>query len=270
MALHRLATEEMIRITEKWVTRGHSYREALAGVPVLAALLPEIEDAHAELCETYHKELSTERILAILHTQKRVDDRHDNVVRAIWHALTAESYFARDPKVAARLRELQTVLLPHGLSTTQKSYREEAELAQSMAERLSNEDRALLAEIVIGEGKNLLDAIDEWIALAAHLGSLESERSRDYDIEPAHAESGLACRNQWARTVRVVRTVASLVARENPDVAAVMADLDRSEQGAMQRAARIPVSPDGDTGEGSALSLGAATSGLAAPARAVA
>lgn len=257
MALYRLATKDMIRITEKWVTRGHSYREALAGVPVLAALLPEIEEAHAELCAAYRRELSTERILSILHTQKRVDDRHDNVVRGIWHALAAESYFARDPKVAARLRELQRGILPHGLSTTQKSYREEAELAEKMAERLTGDDRALLARITIGDGKTLLDAIDEWISLAAHLGALESERAHNLDLDPADGDASLASRNQWARTVRVVRTVAALVARENVEVKAVMNDLDRVEKQTLARAARAQISPDADTGESASLQIDA-------------
>ena len=76
MALNRLDTETMIDITSTWVAPDHPHRHALASIPVLAALLPEIEEAHAELSASHHKELSTARVLAIIHTQKRIDDRH--------------------------------------------------------------------------------------------------------------------------------------------------------------------------------------------------
>ena len=230
MALNRLRTEDMIRVTREWVTEGRPAHVALSQEPILAALLPEVEEAHAELCACHREQLATERILEIIHTQKRVDERHDSVIRSIWHALMAESHFARDPKRSAEMRRLLSQLLPDGLESTQKSYREQARAAERMAERLSSGDRALLAQVSVGGDQSLLDAVDEWIALAAHLGSLERERTQDDDPLRARKELTLTSRNQWARTVRMVRTVASVVATRNPEIGVLVAELDAFEK----------------------------------------
>ena len=68
MALKQMENEEMIALTSMLVDPEHEYRKTLAGVPVLAAMLPDIDESHRDLCRTHQRELTTERILTILHT----------------------------------------------------------------------------------------------------------------------------------------------------------------------------------------------------------
>lgn len=236
MALKRMRTGEMVAITNTWVREAHPDRQAMAAVPALAPLLPEVDAVHEGLCATHYAGPSTVRRRQIQDQQKVLDVAHDDVLRGIWSYLWALIYFARTEAERQRLMRLVELLLPEGLTAVNKSYREEAGQAELAASRLTDEDRALLQSLGLPDGRNLLDLVNQWLSLGEALGALDRERSSDpTDERPTHAEAQNA-RNQWIRTVQTVQDVAALVARDNPLIQEMMARVEAAGLDADRRA----------------------------------
>jgi hypothetical protein len=113
--------------------------------------------------------VSPERVTVIQAEKRHLDVRHDDVLRGCYLLPEALAFLTKNRALAAKLTNLQKVLLPEGLLATQKSYREEAGQATLLKSRLSNEDIALLKQIKTADG-TLWDAIKEWEQLARKLG----------------------------------------------------------------------------------------------------
>lgn len=226
MALKRLRTEEMVAITTTWVDPAHADRQAMTRVPALAALLPAVEGAHRGLYATHHIGPSAARIKQIQAEQKVVDTLHDDVLRGIDAYLRAAIYFSGDPEERRQLEQLLALLMPEGLLSVNKSYREEAGQATLAESRLSESDHALLQRLVLHDGRTLRDAVNQWLSLAAQLGTLDRERAGEpTDGGPTLADA-LTARNRWIRTVQAVQCIAALVAEQDP---AIREMLDRVE-----------------------------------------
>lgn len=235
MALKRLTTGEMVSLSASWVESDHVDRKALAAIPVIASLLPRVDLAHATLLETQTACVAPERLAAIQDEQKRVDARHDDLARGAYYLPMALAYLVKNKHLAQSLLELQSVLLPDGLTIVQKSYREEAGQTALLDSRLSPDHIALLKKIKTPEG-NLWDAIQEWMNVGAKLGALENERTAP---EPAgtSASDVVKARNQWIRTVNAMRSVLALVDDHNPLVQSILRRIDEAELKADRRIA---------------------------------
>jgi hypothetical protein len=244
MALKRLSTGEMISLTSPWTQKNHPDRKVLLGVDEIAPLLPKIDDAHQALLSTQVDATPPPRLAALQEEQKRLDVRHDDILRGCFTLPQALAYLAKDPNEAKALLALQKTLLPDGLKATQKSYRDEAGQAAMLEKRLTAEDVSLLKSLEI-PGGTLWDAVNEWRQLGAQLGKLEDERVKLEGGTGTMPADVLTARNRWIRAVNAVRTVLDLLDDGNEKLAAIVARIDEAERKADRRGAS-----GGSEGEG--------------------
>lgn len=202
MALKRLTTGEMVSLTESLVTAGHPERLAMERIPVLAAMLPYLDQVHQGLLASQGNP-EAERLAGISGEEKDADALHDGLARGIWHGLEAHKYLVRDARRATAIGRMQDTLFPYALKVVQFSYRETAGQGRLLASRLTDEHRALLASIPV-DGGTLLDAVHAWLNAAKTLGTLENERTR-LTGEGAVPGSAAKARSQWIRAVNAVR-----------------------------------------------------------------
>ncbi|MEP7119650.1 MAG: hypothetical protein ABJE95_02025 [Byssovorax sp.] len=226
----------MVSLSAPWAQADHADRALFASIPVTAALLPQIDEAHRTLLSVQPKKALTDRAAEIAEAQRILDVRHDNIIRGCVGFLGGLIALTRDPALAKRLAHLQEVLAPEGLTATQKTYREESGQAALLASRLTPADNALLQGLHTAEG-TLWEVIQEWIAIGAKLGKLEDERAALAQVPgPAPAEV-VAARNQWIRTVNGVRTMLALVQARQPGVHDILNRLAEAERKADNRGA---------------------------------
>ncbi len=242
MALKRVYTGEMVSLSAPWAQKDHADRLLFLSIPVTAALLPQIDDAHQSLLDVQPKAVLSDRSTAIVEEQRILDVRHDNIIRGCSGVLGALVYLTKDPQLVKELVHLQEVLTPDGLTATQKTYRDESGQAALLESRLSPAHISLLKKIKTTDG-TLWDAVKEWIEIGAKLGKLEDERTGIKEATgPAPAEV-VAARNKWIRTVNAVRTVLALVEADQPGVQTILNRLAETERKADRRAPLAADSP---------------------------
>jgi hypothetical protein len=229
MALKKLLVEEMNQISGSWVEAGNPARAAIEKVPVLAALLPQLEAAHkaifalrAPADDTQLRELSDR--------EAALDADHDERVRGIYGALTG---LAPVSGAGAELLRLRDILLPEGLSHTQKSYRAEAGHAAMIEARLDADLQARLKAVILHD-KNLLDLTQGWLAVAGQLGDLEDERARLVPTASTAADIN-AARLGWIRIVNALVANAELAGLDSATDHLLFSALRAAEHGAEGR-----------------------------------
>ena len=173
MALRRLTVEEMIQFSTPWITEGNAARAAIEKVPLLAALLPQLQGAHSAIFAV-RAQSEDPKVQRLSQQEADIDVKHDNLVRGIFGALTM---LAQVSSASDELLRLRDFLFPEGASHTQKTYRGEAGHAALVGSRLDADMNARLKAISLQE-KNLLDLVEEWLGVAKQLGDLEEERAR--------------------------------------------------------------------------------------------
>lgn len=247
MALKRLYTGEMVSLSGPWTQPDHPDRALLTSIPATAALLPQLDQAHANLLSKQVRPEGLPRLSVIGKAQKRIDERHDDVIRGLYNLLQALAFLTSDPDVEMRLHHLLVVLLPEGLDAVIKTYRDEAGQAALLESRLSPDEVSLLKRIKTLEG-SAWDSVREWMSLAAQLGALEDERSGIKEAPgPAPADVVVA-RNAWIRTINAMRTVLDLISPDEPGVERILDRIFEAERKAEHRvataeAAQVPSNP---------------------------
>ena len=225
----------MVGASAPLVTPGHADRLALEQEPQLVGLLPALDRSHQDLLDTQQIALTPERLAEIQKAQDGLDFRHDDVLRGVWFCILAVLFMTTDDEVKEQMTDLRDTLLPDGLSAINKSYREEVGQARIVESRLTTEHRSLMARIPLGQG-TLLDAVEEWFEIARQLGELDRERSGGL---PASADSARlsvrAARNQWIRTIRMIRDVLALLPASNPAIDAILERIATTERDATRR-----------------------------------
>ena len=237
MALKRLRTAEMVALTATWVDPAHPDRLAMARVPALAALLPEVDSVHRDLYTTHHIGPSAIRIKQIQAEQRILDVEHDDVLRGIHSHLRSAIYFSRSPDERRDFERLLALLLPDGLLSVNRSYREEAGQAELASSRLTESDRALLQRLMLHDGRTLLDAVNQWLSLGAQLGRLDRERAGEPTDDGPTPADAMAARNRWIRTIQAVQVIAELVAGHDPAIREILDRVEAAGRTADRRAA---------------------------------
>jgi hypothetical protein len=253
VTLKRLSTSEMLNLSGPWTTKDHPDRKLLAASPAVAVLLPQLDDAHRSLLATLPSTAVPDRVGAIQAQQRRLDLRHDDILRGCYLLPEALAYLTRDKPLMVQLLQLQEALLPEGLLATQKSYREEAEQAAKLPSRLSDEHIALLQKIGTSDG-TLWDAVQEWQQLGKQLGALEDELDA-ITVTPGVASAAvLDARNKWILTVQALKNVLELLGVERAGVMTLLQRLTEAEHRADRRVSLTGEIDDDDDlagGEGS-------------------
>lgn len=125
MALKRLTTTEMVQITGPWVERTSKARTALLGKPLLAALVLQIEAAHAAL----HAAQGTPddpKLETLKGEAATLDQKHDTIIRGVHMVLSGLALLASSDDASNKILTDSDFLLPDGLSGIQASYSAEA------------------------------------------------------------------------------------------------------------------------------------------------
>ena len=178
-------------------------------------------------------------IAEIVSEASGLDDRHDDLARAI------DAYFSYlysvTPDEAARksIDRLRLLLLPEGLLIVNRNYREEAGAAAQLDARLGADDRAQMAKWMIHDGGTLLSLVEEWVAAGRRLGLLEDKRvAAEQASEGATPRELQHSRNQWMHCVSLLLGNLALGETAEATRDAILGPLREVVAGAGEREAR--------------------------------
>lgn len=211
------------------------------------ALWVLIADAHADLVTTQQNGPTAQRMAEIRDELAALHSRLGDVLRGIYHGLTAQEHLARDPAVSAAARKLRRKMFPDKLMATRKSYRGQAGQAMLLETRLSDGDRELLQRLSTLEGVSFANAVDEWFEIAASMGALEDERAGDAHRVITAADVS-AARNRWIRAVRAFITALRLRQDVPGELLVILDRLERAGQQAARRRAQARTEPEQPAG----------------------
>jgi hypothetical protein len=245
MAYKRLATEEMVQVSSPWVKDGTEARKAILAVPLMASVLPKVEAAHQGL-HAAQPGGENPRLAELQKEAFEEDQRHDTVVRGIHTYLTGLATLSGD--TGGELLQLRDFLLPEGLEAIQKSYRAEAGAGDLLQTRLGENPgvKKQLKDIPVLK-KNLAHYVDQWLASARRLGSLEDERAQIVlgPAGPSDAENLVKARHQWIRAVNALVANAELAGLDPAADRLIFGPLHLAEKAADRRG-KLPVAPAGE------------------------
>lgn len=242
MAYKNFTVGEMVSTTAPWVTPGHPEREVLERLACTAPLLPEIEAVYGELKHTHTAAVELNELLSNLADEAGVlDGDHDGWARGIDSMLAGliqvHQTSTGDAALAERLTSVRDKLFPMGMRVVTFSYREEAGQAVLTAERLSAEDRALLASIRAADA-SLLDWVNTWLEKARQLGEIENLRtihsSKVPQPSPADAQRA---RFRWIRMIKAVMLMLEIARSDEPGVQDIIERVRGIERQVDRRAA---------------------------------
>lgn len=209
MSLKCLATHEMLYISGLWIDPQSEAHQALLSVPELSPSVPRLTAAHHHLSDCAQPLVQNPRLAEISTLQAQLDHRHDAIIRGVHGLLTASAELV-DELSAADLLKLRDTLIPGGLHSTRTTYLAEAGQALLLAGRLTPALRSAVDSFHFGPSQqhSLGHYIDEWIAVAERLGTLENEKARlqpgPKTLAKSAAGSAVVARNQWIREVNLL------------------------------------------------------------------
>lgn len=221
MALRNLNVRTLVSILDGWTNPSRA-RPLLAGMPLLAALLPKLDDTLKGLMATQRPgDALDKRLKELTQEAAALDALHDRKKRGAYQILSGLADLTDDPARAAALIDLRGRLMPEGLAVLNHAYLDEAGDAKLLPSRLDPASSDLLEAIPAGDG-HLGDAVDAWLAAAAKLEQVEGQRAKlstDGGKEGFVTKTAaLAAKNA---AIRAVRAVESSLAMEDVDAAVV-------------------------------------------------
>jgi hypothetical protein len=250
MAARNLLTAEMMTVSERW-TSAKSDRGLLGAIPLLAAMLPMIDAAHAALLDAQRVDEGADSVkeLAALSAEGgETDQRHDRKGRGVWKVLDGLADLADSPEESDGYAALRDRFMPDGQSILQASWATESGNAQRLEKELRDDtfSRALAEVPLPGRKATLLDAVKAHISAGRRLGVIEARRGViEAELKvtrAARAADGatsalVKARNQWIRVVNAIVANLDLVTDLTDDVRAqIVGPYLRIEQAADRRA----------------------------------
>src|SRR5437016_1974749 len=113
MALRELATETMSRLTEAWIDPAHD-RALLEAVPLAAALLPRLEEAHRGLQRPAATDSVAAAEIAYIEKEEQAADlRHDRKQRGTFAVLTGFAELVDEAESVEEILALRDELFPN-------------------------------------------------------------------------------------------------------------------------------------------------------------
>lgn len=240
MALRNLNVRTLVSILDGWTNPSRA-RPLLAGMPLLAALLPKLDAIKEDLVNTQGAGVALDRNLKELTSEaSRLDAIHDRKKRGAYQILSGLAEVSDSPDQATALIELRDRLIPEGLAALRQSYLDEAGDAKLLPARLDGPSSDLLKSIAVGAG-HLGDVVDSWLAAAAGLETIEGQRSKLSTPSGKEAFVSKSAKNGAKNAaIRAIRMVESSLGMEGADLATVdrlLTSARRAEVKADRRAA---------------------------------
>jgi hypothetical protein len=237
MHLSFLTLEQMKSVSGPWVT---TQKALLASNPKVSGMLDDLQAAYSGLVIALPGAKVPKEVQEKSAEQEDLDDNHhDPLLRGIDSTFDACVQFATTPEEASRYIELHKKVLPYGRAGTQKSYTEEGGAAELLEERLSDDDKKLLAETPVRKG-SLLDRVLEMIKYGKQIGRLEREKqtllkaATESPAVPTRAQSRDA-RHNWIRVVNLFLGNLELAKFDQKTRDELLNPLEREEKIAVQR-----------------------------------
>lgn len=226
-----LTREEMVEVSRKWVTppgydpNGQlmmTDRPLVESIPVAAALLPMLIDAHNALV-TYQPEPESvsPEVLSIRKSQTELDLRHDDLIRGLFGSLSSLAILVGPGALREKLIALRDKLFPDGLAGTRASYTQEAGAVQILEGSLTDTDRGMLQGMMLivpgAFASNLMTFVQELIAKGKELGTLEDRKNKLLEQEAPSRPTETALMRQWNQVVTLFENNLKL-AKLSPEV----------------------------------------------------
>lgn len=194
----------MVSLSAPLVDENSDDYRALRADPVGAALWPFIAAAHIRVLTLQRLGPTPERLQEIMKLEAWYDVLHDDDIRGIWYLFIAVEFLHAQPDDRQRFQRLRERLLPDGLSSTQRSYRDQSGQAHLTSSRLDAADWELLHRMPLPGGITMADVVTRWFGHAAKLGELENERAGDSTLQQPTGAEILAARHGWIRAMRTL------------------------------------------------------------------
>jgi hypothetical protein len=205
----------MIEATGAFLAKDRK-RAQLERYPLLTAMVPALTEAHEGMLAGEKAREADEREAARARLYQEgvaTDARHDRKGAGAFHLLGAMAMLTDDPARETELLDLRRKLFPEdNLKVLKTTWRGEAGNALRLREKVLCDEPAVatMRAIPTGDGRTLLDAVNDFVAAGERLGAIEDRRLALAPTDgPAPATSTrLTARNRW---VNVVSTMVLLV-----------------------------------------------------------
>ena len=241
MAFRNLSTQTMVNISGTWLDVEQD-RAAFTALPLLAVLLPVLEEAHEGLKSTQLRGSTLQKqIKALVDEAVEIDTRHDRKLRGTYNFLGAIAELTDDPALASSVLDLRDRLAPVGLKATTRTYGDQAGDAKMLPSRLDDASSKLLKKIKTPDGP-LSEVVDDWIEKALELEKVDAKRVALEKVAKAGADGITSrdvvnARNAWIRAVRAVESNLALEKGATEETAErILGRLRREEAKADRRA----------------------------------
>ena len=225
MALKKLSSEEMIQLSTPWISAGDAANEAILQVPLLAALLPNVQAAHEALFKMRAHTVDS-RTQQLSQDAAALDAKHDDLVRNIHRAFTL---LADVFKANTEILQLRDLLLPEGLQHTMKTYRGKAGHAALVASKLDTDTTVALKALTIKD-TNLLELVQTWLDTAKKLGDSEEARARLNSTNGPTASEVTIARTRWIRMANALLANSDLIELDEANQSTLFAALHVAEK----------------------------------------
>ncbi|MGK4000184.1 hypothetical protein [Sorangium sp. So ce1024] len=210
MGYRNLTPQAMVNISGPWLDPEQD-RKVFTSLPLLAPLLPAVEEAHGRILTTQRLGSSLQQQLkALMERALALDATHDRKLRGAYNYLGALAEMTDDPAFAAALLDLRDRLAPAGLRAISRSYGDQAGDAKLLRSRLDDASEKLLKKLKTPEGP-LAQVVDAWVAAALEIEKVEAQREQLTQSSPSNTDGAtprevLNARNAWIRVVRAIET----------------------------------------------------------------
>lgn len=235
MNLYHLSTESMLQRSAEWLGDG-PVRAILTAHPVGEPLLAEIERAHRSLMHADNlRNLTVAEIEKLTALMDVVDDRHDDMARAVYWGLQALIH--AEPSSAVRFHDAQQILFPDGLRIIERPYVDESSAALAMRERVSTDLLALLDATPLGQ-TSLGELYRAWLQAGEELGTLYQKRAQ-LQVAVARESQGSRSRpsdgrQDWIEAARALLATLELMQltdeQRQQTIGALQASVNRSQR----------------------------------------
>ncbi len=238
----RLSGSGMRTISAQWL-RDEGVHAILSAHAKTAALLPDVAEAHDDLCAALGEDTSPleEQIQALSKEGAVLDDQHDRKYRGSWKLIDALVELTEDPETAKSLIALRDKLQPGGLLQINASWIDEAGNAATVRQSLDKPTRAELKRIPSIEGRTLDDEMQAWLKAGEQLGPVAAKKAAlEHQLaNPEEGEESKALRSArlgWIKIARALESNLDLVKKiSNEDRAKVLGLLHQSAANAERR-----------------------------------
>lgn len=252
MSLKHLTSAEMVSLSSPWTQPDHADRAALGRIATVAALLPALDQACAELIASLDGNDDLGALLDTINAAIRsADNRHNAYVRAIDAILSAHIHvLSLDPAkadTAQALRALHGRLFPVGLRIIQARFFEKAGQGALSATRLTAKDHELLGTIPVAGG-SLADWVRDFLAITGELRELLNQRAARSTARPRRSAAGVVrARNRWIRVVKAMIELIEIAGTSDPTILDILTRIRVLQERAASRRRRSTEQDPADT-----------------------